>query len=166
MRPPTAKTMAEAAEALIAGAHDGSILDRGGKPYKPSTARGHEQLLRAYMLPALGGWKLSQIQRRDRQRPTQPGPSASTIANSLDPLRVIFRRAIRGDESSIDPTDNLDLPAIRRAATASSHPSAPTSTSPRSPIQTERSGRSRCSAASAAANYAACSGSTSTSTMV
>lgn len=41
------------------------------------------------------------------------GLSASTIANVLDPLRVIFRRAIRRDEISIDPTDNLDLPAIR-----------------------------------------------------
>ena len=117
MRPPTAKTIAEAAEILIAGAHDGTILDRGGKPYKPSTARGYEQLLRAYVVPALGGWKLSQIQRRDVQDfvddlRTQ-GLSASTIANILDPLRVIFRRAIRRDEISIDPTDNLDLPAIR-----------------------------------------------------
>jgi len=47
MRPPTAKTIAEVAEVLIAGAHDGTILDPGGKPYKPSTARGYEQLLRS-----------------------------------------------------------------------------------------------------------------------
>ena len=117
MRPPTAKTIAEAAEILIAGAHDGTILDRGGKPYKPSTARGYEQLLRSYVVPALGGWKLSQIQRRDVQDFVddlrKQGLSASTIANILDPLRVIFRRAIRRDEISIDPTDNLDLPAIR-----------------------------------------------------
>ena len=61
--------------------------------------------------------KLTQVQRRDVQDfvddlRTQ-GLSASTIANILDPLRVIFRRAIRRDEISIDPTDNLDLPAIR-----------------------------------------------------
>jgi len=109
--------IAEAAEILIAGAHDGTILDRGGKPYKPSTARGYEQLLRAYVVPALGGWKLTQIQRRDLQDfvddlRTQ-GLSASTIANILDPLRVISRRAIRRDEVAIDPTENLDLPAIR-----------------------------------------------------
>jgi len=117
MRPPTARTIAEAAEVLIAGAHDGTILDRGGKPYKPSTARGYEQLLRSYVVPALGGWKLSQVQRRDIQDFVddlrKQGLSASTIANILDPLRVIFRRAIRRDEISIDPTDNLDLPAIR-----------------------------------------------------
>jgi integrase len=41
------------------------------------------------------------------------GLSPSTIANILDPLRVIFRRAIRRDEVALDPTENLDLPAIR-----------------------------------------------------
>jgi hypothetical protein len=49
MRPPIAKTIAEAADTL-SGAHDGTILDRGGKPYKPST-RGYEQLLRSYVVP-------------------------------------------------------------------------------------------------------------------
>ena len=117
MRPPTAKTIAEAAEVLIKGAHDGTILDRAGKPYKPSTARGYEQLLHAYVIPALGGWKLSELQRRDVQDFVDglrsQGLSPSTIANILDPLRVIFRRAIRRDEVAVDPTENLDLPAIR-----------------------------------------------------
>jgi integrase len=117
MRPPTAKTIAEAAEVLIKGAHDGTILDRAGKPYKPSTARGYEQLLHAYVIPALGGWKLSELQRRDVQDFVDglrsQGLSPSTIANILDPLRVIFRRAIRRDEVALDPTENLDLPAIR-----------------------------------------------------
>jgi integrase len=92
-------------------------VDRGGKPYKPSTARGYEQLLRAYVVPALGAWKLTQTQRRDVQDFVDglrsQGLSPSTIANILDPLRVIFRRAIRRDEVAIDPTENLDLPAIR-----------------------------------------------------
>jgi integrase len=117
MRPPTAKTIAEAAEVLIKGAHDGTILDCAGKPYKPSTARGYEQLLHAYVIPALGGWKLSELQRRDVQDFVDglrsQGLSPSTIANILDPLRVIFRRAIRRDEVALDPTENLDLPAIR-----------------------------------------------------
>jgi integrase len=110
-------TIAEAAEVLIAGVHDGTILDRTGKPYKPSTARGYEQLLHAYVIPALGGWKLSELQRREVQDFVDglrsQGLSPSTIANILDPLRVIFRRAIRRDEVAIDPTENLDLPAIR-----------------------------------------------------
>ena len=117
MRPPTAKTIAEAAEVLIAGTHDGTILDRAGKPYKPSTARGYEQLLFAYVIPALGGCNLSELRRRDVQDFVDglrsQGLSPSTIANILDPLRVIFRRAIRRDEVVVDPTENLDLPAIR-----------------------------------------------------
>ena len=117
MRPPTSKTIAQAAEVLIAGAHDGTILDRAGKPYKPSTARGYEQLLHTYVIPALGGWKLSELQRRHVQDFVDglrsQGLSPSTIANILDPLRVIFRRAIRRDEVAVDPTENLDLPAIR-----------------------------------------------------
>ena len=50
MRPPTAKTIAEAAEVLVKGAHDGRSLTARGKPYKPSTARGYEQLLHAYVI--------------------------------------------------------------------------------------------------------------------
>ena len=164
MRPPTAKTIAEAAEILIAGAHDGTILDRGGKPYKPSTARGYEQLLHVIRRPgprrpeALAG----PSPRRPglRRRLAHAGPSASTIANILDPLRVIFRRAIRRDEVSIDPTDNLDLPAIRGRRTGSNPRSARTSSSPRCPTPSEPSGPSRCSVACAAASCAACSGST------
>ena len=167
MRPPTAKTIAEAAKGLIAGPHDGTILDRGGKSYKPSTARGYEQLLRSYVVPALGGWKLSQVQRRDVQDFVddlrKQRLSASTIANILDPLRVIFRRAIRRDEISIDPTDNLDLPAIRGAVTGSNPRSGLTSTSRPCRTRNERSGRSRCSAVSDAASSAGCSGATSSS---
>ncbi len=117
LRAPTAKTVTEAAEQLIKGAHDGSILDRSGKPYKPSTARGYEQMLRTYILPALGPRKLSAVQRRDIQdfadELRAQGLSPSTINNIVDPLRVIFRRAIRRDEIAIDPTNDLDMPAIR-----------------------------------------------------
>ena len=41
------------------------------------------------------------------------GLAASTIANKLDPIRVIFRRAIKRGEISIDPTKELELPAVR-----------------------------------------------------
>src|ERR1700760_3699857 len=54
LRAPTARTINEAAARLIKGAHDGSVLDRSGKPYKPSTARGYEQMLNAYIVPVLG----------------------------------------------------------------------------------------------------------------
>src|SRR3954464_1589044 len=37
LRAPVKTTVADAANTLIAGMKDGSILDRTGKPYKPST---------------------------------------------------------------------------------------------------------------------------------
>ncbi len=67
MRAPSPRTIAEAAGWLIKGAHDGSILDRAGKPYKPSTARGYEQLLHTYILPVFGTAKLTDLHRRDVQ---------------------------------------------------------------------------------------------------
>jgi integrase len=41
------------------------------------------------------------------------GLSASTVTNTLDPLRVICRRAMRDDLIAVDPTDGLELPAVR-----------------------------------------------------
>ena len=117
MRPPTSTTVADAAAALVAGMMDGSILDRSGKPYKPSTVRSYRQAIEQYIEPRLGHKKLSQVKRADVQdfvdalRAT--GVSPSTVHNKLDPLRVIFRRAIRRDEIAVDPTDNLDLPSVR-----------------------------------------------------
>ncbi len=117
LRAPTAKTINEAADELISGAHDGSMLDQSGKPYKPSTARGYEQMLRAHTLPVFGTRKLASVQRRDVQEFADglcaQGLSPSSVANIVDPLRVIFRRAVRRDEIAVDPTNDLEMPAIR-----------------------------------------------------
>src|SRR3954453_8022288 len=107
----------EAADALIAGMRDGSGLDRSGKPYKPSTTRGYERVLRLRVLPALGHVRLSGLERRDVQRLVDrwraEGLSASTVQNSINPLQVIGRRAIRDGDLAIDPTDGLELPTTR-----------------------------------------------------
>ncbi|MDP9223038.1 MAG: site-specific integrase, partial [Actinomycetota bacterium] len=42
-------------------------------------------------------------------RLTGEGLAASTVQNTLDPLRVIFRRAIRRDVVAVDPTEHLEL---------------------------------------------------------
>jgi Phage integrase, N-terminal SAM-like domain len=63
--------------------------------YKPSVLRGYEQSLDARLLPALGGAKLSDIRRSDVQRLVNrmmaDGVGASTVRNSLLPLRAISR---------------------------------------------------------------------------
>jgi integrase len=58
--------------------------------------------------------RLSDVRRADVQeladRLTAEGLSASTVQNTLDPLRAIYRRAIRRDEGvTINPTKDLEL---------------------------------------------------------
>ena len=115
VRPQTRATVQGAADALIAGMRSGAIRNRSGRPYKPSAVRSYERALRLHVLPTLGGYRLADVRRRDVQelveRLTADGLSASTIGNALDPVRVVFRRAIRNDELLVDPTGLLDLPA-------------------------------------------------------
>lgn len=114
---PIPTTIEEAGEALLEGMKTGSILDRTGKPYKPSTTRRYEAALRRYVNPALGRARLSAVHRRDVQQLVDAlradGLRPSTVHKTLDPLRVIYRRAIRADLLTVDPTKNLELPAVR-----------------------------------------------------
>jgi integrase len=118
LRAPTKTRLEDAAEKLIAGMKDGSIYDRSGKRYKPATIRGYARNLRLHILPRLGGRKLSQIERRDMQHLVEhlhgEGFAASTINNILDPMRVIYRRAVHTGDVMIDPTDGLNLPTNGR----------------------------------------------------
>jgi integrase len=113
LRSPTPETLREAWDAFYAGAGDGSVPSRDGRRYKPATVRGYERAMRLRVLPELGARKLSDIARADVQdladRLTGEGLSASTIQNTLDPLRRIFDRAIRRDLVAVDPTEGLEL---------------------------------------------------------
>jgi integrase len=117
MRSPTRRTVEEAGDELIAGMESGAILDRSGVPYKPSTVRGYKQTLRDYIHPAIGHVRLSQLERKRVQELVDQlgaqGLSASTIRNTLNPLQVICRRAIRDADISVDPTVGLELPRSR-----------------------------------------------------
>ena len=118
LRPPSKQRVGEAAAALLAGMKDGSVMDRSGKVYKPSTCRSYETAVRKYLdedplaQMAVNAVRCPHMQDYvDRLRIR--GLSPSTLANKLDPLRVIFRRAIKRDEIAVDPTDGLELPAVR-----------------------------------------------------
>jgi hypothetical protein len=67
MRVDSSTTIAQAAEALIAGMNDGTVLDRTGRPYKPSTRRGYARDVRNDVVPAIGGLRLTDVRRRDVQ---------------------------------------------------------------------------------------------------
>ena len=113
LRAPTSMTVRQAAEEFMAGAREGSIPTASGARYKPATLRGYRVGLDKRLLPELGDRRLSDVERRDVQelanRLTSEGLSASTVQNTLDPLRVIYRRAIRDEEVTTDPTEHLEL---------------------------------------------------------
>jgi integrase len=44
---------------------------------------------------------------------TGKGLSPSTIRNTIDPIRAIFRRAVRREDVAINPTSDLELPHDR-----------------------------------------------------
>jgi site-specific recombinase XerD len=125
----TPHTLHEAAAVLVDGMTSGAIRTRTGDRYKPSVVREYERSLRLHVLPALGGARLSRIQRRDVQTLVDAmlttGADASTIRNALKPLRVIYRLAIDDGDLSVNPCERLRLPAVRGHASASLHPRRP-----------------------------------------
>jgi len=93
---------------------DGTIVNRSGRKYKPSTIRSYETCLTLHILPELGGLKLAQVDRARVRSLVRKwigaGQASSTVRNSLDPLRVIFREALEVGEITVDPTVKLTLP--------------------------------------------------------
>ena len=121
---PSAVTLRQAWEEFIAAAEAGTITSRSRKPFKPATLRGYRRGW-AKIDPELGAHRLTSIKRADVQalvdtwasvgmldksgvrQPVKP----STIRNTLDPLRVIYRRAMQRDQIAVDPTERLEVPA-------------------------------------------------------
>lgn len=113
LRAPSSETVAEAWTVWLDRARAGNEPNRSGNPYKPAALRGYERAMRLRVLPVFGRCKLSAVTRSDVQAfadsLTDDGLSASTVQNTLDPLRVLFRRALRRDLVAVDPTDGLEL---------------------------------------------------------
>lgn len=125
--------------------------------------------LRDRVLPALGHYKLSDVHRRDVQelvdRWLADGLDPSTIKNTLDPLRAIYRRAMRRDELAVNPTADIELRARRAGATASPARTRRGGCSVPYPTASDRSGRPPCTPACAAASSGRCALATSTSSV-
>jgi len=115
MSAPSKVTVREAGDALIEGMRSGAVRNKKGQTYKPSVTRGYGDALEDRLYPAVGPVRLSEVQRRDVQRLVDDmlaeSLSASTIANAIMPLRVIYRRAIEDGELAVSPCDKLRMPA-------------------------------------------------------
>ena len=156
LRAAPSPTLREAAAAWLAGARDGSIRNRSGDLYKPSAIRSYEAALQNRILDDLGARRLSDITGVDLQdlaaRLLAEGLDASSIRNTIMPLRVIYRRALSRGEASINPTTGLELPAYVAAGIGSPRRRRRASCSTRSRRTTGRCGRRRCMPACAEAS--------------
>ena len=117
MRAPSATTLRQVWEAWLAGAREGAIRNRSGDPYKPSVLRGYETSMRLRVLPELGGARFNEITRLSVQdfadQMLATGLDASTMRNTLIPLRAIYRRALARGEVAINPVAGVELPSVR-----------------------------------------------------
>jgi integrase len=121
LRAPSAMTFGEAAALWLLGARAGSVRNRSGDEYKPSTLRSYEQALRGSphghggLLAELGSIRLSDLTVEDVQAYADcllaAGAQPSTIHNQIMPVRVICRWRRR--DVPVNPTFGLELPAIR-----------------------------------------------------
>ena len=116
MRAPKPTTLQEAWDAWIEGAEAGTVRTRSGHEFKPSALRGYRAAMTNRILPALSEAKLADIQPADVQdladKCLGEGLDPSTVRNQLMPLRAIFRRAVQRHDLTINPTSNLELPAV------------------------------------------------------
>jgi integrase len=98
-------------------AEGGTVRNRSGDPFKPSTLRAYEGAMRLRVLPALGAIRLDELRRSDLQEFADhllsEGLSPSYIQTTLLPLRAIVRRAMARDELAVNPCSSLHLPAVR-----------------------------------------------------
>ncbi len=66
------------------------------------------------MIPALGHLRVTEVRRGDVQRLVDklgPRMTGTTIRRKLDPLRVLYRRALEDEEVMHNPTSTLRYPA-------------------------------------------------------
>jgi integrase len=97
-----------------AGAASGAISNRSGQRYKPLALDSYERAWRLHVEPALGDRRIATITRHELQAwvdaKAAAGMPRSTINNAVDPLRVLFRRALRRSVVATNPTTDLELP--------------------------------------------------------
>lgn len=116
-RPGRAVSIRVAMDELFEGMRAGVVRNRSGDPYKASSIRGYEQGARDHLLRYIGSARIAELRGSDVQRLVtrmiREGLGASTIRNSLLPLRVLYRQAIALDEVAASPVAGVQLPAVR-----------------------------------------------------
>jgi integrase len=119
---PARITLGELAKAFLDGAsaEPPVILNRSGRPYKPSALRDIRRNLDRYILPELGSHRLADLRRADLQalanRLVGRGLSAARVRNVLNAARVVLREAVERNLIEANPATGLRLPALPEPA--------------------------------------------------
>lgn len=104
-------TVREAWQAFLTSAESGALKSH----YKPGTIRAYKAGWK-HVDPELGAHRLDAVKRADVQalvdRWIAEGATAATVRNQLQPLRTVYRGAIKRDLLTVDPTANIDTPKI------------------------------------------------------
>lgn len=118
LRAPRPTTLRQAWDAWHEGAKAGTIRNRSGDRYKPSSIRGYAQGMRLRVLPHFGAVRLADLDRIDLQRFVrelqEAGLAPTTIEVTLLPVRAIYREAIERGQLAVNPCDKLRLPRSDR----------------------------------------------------
>jgi integrase len=116
MGAPTKQTIGAGLDAMLEGMKSGSVRNRNRKTFKPSAIRSYEAVVDARLRQTFGNRKLTDLHRNDVQDYAEELLSEdldpSTVRNVLMPLRVLYRIAIRRGEVAVNPTHDLELPAV------------------------------------------------------
>jgi hypothetical protein len=120
LRSPSQISLREAADEWLAAAEAGIVRTRSGEAYKPFAIRAYRQALNHRALPLLGRKRLTGISHTMIQdladRLCAQALSASSVRNTILPLRAIYRRAHARGEVAVNPTLKLTLPRSARHA--------------------------------------------------
>jgi integrase len=113
--PGASAILSHAWKAWITGAESGAISAGSGKKYKPSTLASYKTAWTKHLEKEFGHLRLATIKRTELQKwankKAAAGMPRSTLSNALEPMRVLFRRALRNGEVATNPTTDLDLPS-------------------------------------------------------
>jgi integrase len=115
LRPRSSKTLTQVADEWFDQARKGAVLSRSDRPYKPSTLREYESDFNTYVRPAIGHKRVSDVDREDVKEIVSEmradGWKPSTVRNTINALRVIYRKVLDDGLATINPTTNVKLPA-------------------------------------------------------
>jgi integrase len=108
-------TIRAAGDALLEGMESGAVRKRGGGTYRPGVVRAYRRALTLRVYPELGGRRLDGVTQPDLlelvERLQARGLSPSSVRNTIDPLRVVYRRATARGIVTANPAVGLELPS-------------------------------------------------------